>query len=68
MALKKQINNPLVIVGVSHSLQPNALCIPYLPSDVMRMREISAGVPITAPVAPATIPTRTNNITKITSM
>lgn len=28
----------------------------YLPSDVIRIKEISAGVPIKAPVAPATIP------------
>ena len=28
----------------------------YLPSDVIRIKEISAGVPIKAPVAPATTP------------
>lgn len=36
----------------SNTTQPTQ----YLPSDVIRMSDISAGVPIKAPVAPATMP------------
>ena len=32
------------------------MCENYLPSDVILMSEISAGVPMKAPVAPATNP------------
>lgn len=38
----------------------------YLPSDVILISEISAGVPTQAPVAPAIIPTSTNTPTNKT--
>ena len=34
-----------------------AVCCAYLPSAVILINEISAGVPMNAPDAPATIPT-----------